>query len=121
MPLKCPGNLGRAKRLRRKSTFAEEALWQRLRDRKFLGLKFRRQVPIGPYVADFYCHERKLVLELDGGVHDEEQQKVHDENRDANLKALGFRIVRFTNDELLRNPDSFLEKVRQQIERRNKL
>ncbi len=115
MPLKYPGNLGRAKRLR------QEALWERLRDRKFLGLKFRRQVPIGPYVADFYCHERKLVLELDGGVHDGERQKVHDGNRDANLKALGFRIVRFTNDELLEDPDSFLDKVRQQIERPNKL
>jgi len=121
MPLKYPGNLGRAKRLRQESTPAEEALWERLRDRGFLGLKFRRQVPIGPYVADFYCHERKLVLELDGGIHEEERQKVHDENRDANLKALGFRIVRFTNDELMEDPDSFLDKVRQQIERPHKL
>jgi very-short-patch-repair endonuclease len=117
MHSKYPGTLGRAKRLRQRSTLAEEMLWERLRDRKFLGLKFRRQVPLGPYVADFYCHERRLVLELDGGIHEEGRQKVHDENRDANLAALGVRILRFTNDELREDLDSFLDKIRQQIER----
>jgi very-short-patch-repair endonuclease len=104
MPVTNRGALVRAKRLRASSTSAEEALWKRLRDRQFLGLKFRRQVPIGPYIADFYCHDRRLVLELDGGVHEDERQKVHDENRDANLTALGYRILRFTNDEILRAP-----------------
>jgi len=118
MFLKTPGALVRAKRLREESTPAEEILWERLRDRQFLGLKFRRQVPIGPYVADFYCHERKLVLELDGGIHEEEPQRAHDENRDSNLAALGFKILRFTNTELLQDLDSILEKVQQYLERR---
>ncbi|HEV8578726.1 MAG TPA: endonuclease domain-containing protein [Thermoanaerobaculia bacterium] len=118
MSFEYPGALLRAKRLRQESTTAEEALWERLRDRKFLGLKFRRQVPIGPYIADFYCHERKLILELDGGVHEEERQKAHDENRDANLSALGIKILRFTNEELLQDLDSFLERVRGHLERR---
>jgi very-short-patch-repair endonuclease len=59
------GALVRAKRLRRILTPSEEAIWEHLRDRKLLGLKFRRQVPVGPYVADFYCYELRLVLELD--------------------------------------------------------
>jgi very-short-patch-repair endonuclease len=118
MPVPSPGALIRAKQLRQRSTPAEEALWKRLRDRKFLGLKFRRQVPIGPYVADFYCHERKLVLELDGEIHEEERQKAHDGNRDANLAVLGYKILRFTNDELENDLDAVLEKARQQIERR---
>jgi type I restriction enzyme, R subunit len=95
-------------------------LWERLRDRRFLGLKFRRQVPIGPYVADFYCHERKLVLELDGGVHDGEKQKSHDKNRDENLTALGYKILRFTNDELQEDLDSVLARARQHLERRKR-
>jgi very-short-patch-repair endonuclease len=91
------GALVRAKRLRRISTPSEDAIWELLRDRKLLGLKFRRQVPIGPYVADFYCYELRLVLEIDGSIHEEDSQIAHDRNRDANLEALGFRLLRFTN------------------------
>jgi very-short-patch-repair endonuclease len=95
-----PGAVLRAKGLRRASTKAEEMLWDHLRDRRFLGLKFRRQAPVGPYVADFLCHEMRLVLELDGGIHTEERQLRHDVNRDANLQALGYRVLRFTNDQV---------------------
>jgi very-short-patch-repair endonuclease len=118
MPIPGPGAVVRAKRLRQESTLGEEALWERLRDRRFLGLKFRRQVPIGAYVADFYCHDRKLVLEIDGGIHEEERQKAHDENRDSNLTALGYRILRLTNGEILEDLDSALETIRQRLERR---
>ena len=117
MPISSPGARVRAKRLRQSSTPGENAWWERLRDRRFLGLKFRRQVPIGPYVADFYCHDRRLVLELDGGIHEEERRKAHDDNRDANLIALGFKVLRFTNDDLLEDLDSVLEKARQYVER----
>jgi len=99
----------RAKRLRRASTEAEEMLWDHLRDRRFLGLKFRRQAPVGPYVADFLCYEMRLVLELDGGVHTEERQIAHDVNRDANLVALGYRVLRFTNDQIQNELASLLE------------
>jgi very-short-patch-repair endonuclease len=104
--------LTRAKRLRQTFTPAEETLWSRLRDRRFLGLKFRRQAPIGPYVADFLCHEMRLVLELDGSVHLEPHQISHDQNRDANLQALGYRILRFTNEQLQNDLDSILEAIR---------
>jgi len=76
-------------------------------------------VPIGQYVADFYCHDRKLVLELDGGIHEEPGQRRHDENRDANLAAQGFTILRYTNDEVLNDLRSVLEKTRQRLERHN--
>jgi very-short-patch-repair endonuclease len=104
--------LERAKSLRRVLTPSEEVLWERLRDRQVDGLKFRRQVPIGPYVADFFCHELRLVLELDGSINDEESQVAHDENRDANLQALGYRILRFPNRIVREDIASILDVIR---------
>jgi very-short-patch-repair endonuclease len=104
--------LTRAKHLRQTSTPAEEILWSHLRNRRFLGLKFRRQAPVGPYVADFFCHELRLILEVDGPVHLEETQVSHDLNRDANLQALGYRVLRFTNQQILTELDSLLEIIR---------
>ena len=101
----------RARQLRKESTPAEEALWELLRDRKLQGLKFRRQVPIGDYVADFYCHELRLVVELDGEVHEGDRQKAHDINRDRNLLALGYRVMRFTNQEVLEEPALILDRL----------
>jgi very-short-patch-repair endonuclease len=105
------GTLVRARRLRNSSTLAEEALWERLRDRKVDGLKFRRQVPVGPYVADFFCHELRLVLELDGPIHEAETQASHDLNRDANLRALGYRVLRITNREIENDLESVLARI----------
>jgi very-short-patch-repair endonuclease len=105
------GVQSRAKALRRVGTPAEETLWEILRDRTILGLKFRRQQPIGPYVADFYCHELKLIVEVDGLVHDGDRQIANDRNRDANLAALGCTILRFTNDEVLLNAPSVLSRI----------
>jgi very-short-patch-repair endonuclease len=112
------GALVRAKRLRRILTPSEEAIWEHLRDRKLLGLKFRRQVPVGPYVADFYCYELRLVLELDGSIHEEASQISHDVTRDANLEALGFRVLRFTNQEATDNLDTLLDTIRRLYLRR---
>jgi very-short-patch-repair endonuclease len=111
--------LARAKRLRQTFTPAEETLWSHLRDRRFLGLKFRRQAPIGPYIADFLCHELRLVLELDGSVHLEPNQISHDQNRDANLQALGYRVLRYTNQQLQDDPDSVLEAIRRLYQTRS--
>src|SRR4051812_40833654 len=83
----------RARELRAEQTPAERLLWERLRKRRFLGLKFRRQFPIEVFIADFYCHEEKLVLEVDGSVHREPQQKARDENRDIVLRAQGFKVL----------------------------
>jgi very-short-patch-repair endonuclease len=94
------------------STACEEVIWEHLRDRQLCGLKFRRQVPIGPYVADFFCHELRLVLELDGSAHEDAPQISHDRNRDANLQALGYRVLRFTNQEVQSNLQAVLERIK---------
>src|SRR5688572_28287283 len=77
---------------------AEQILWQHLRGRRLDGLKFRRQVPVGPYVADVICHETKLVVELDGPSH--EGRAAHDEERTAYLEQQGLRVIRFLNEDV---------------------
>jgi very-short-patch-repair endonuclease len=87
-----------ARDLRKRQTPAEKALWKILRDRRLRDLKFRRQFPIGPFVADFCCWEIRLVVELDGEIHAEAQQAARDRERDACIRGLGFVILRFPND-----------------------
>lgn len=94
----------------------ESALWTLLRDRRLHAIKFRRQVPIGPYVADFACHALKLVIEADGGVHCLREEA--DANRDAWLAEAGYTVLRFDNSAILRNPNVVFEGVRELIERR---
>ena len=97
--------------MRRKPTLAEEKLWQRLRDRQLLGLKFRRQVEIDGYIADFCCRELRLVVEVDGKVHQTREQAAHDANRDAYLKTRGYVILRIANEEVLLSSRSVQEKI----------
>lgn len=78
-----------ARRLRREETTAEAVLWETLRGRKFLNLKFRRQHPVNTYIADFYCHQLKLVIEVDGGYHADTDQKIKDEERTKALEEVG--------------------------------
>ena len=99
----------RARTFRKQPTSSERVLWAQLRDRRLGGLKFRRQRPIGPYVADFVCLERKLIVEVDGAPH--ELTVAHDMVRDAKLRAAGYRVLRFPNDEVRGNMDG----VRQTI------
>ena len=87
-------NVKFAKHLRRNMTEVEAKLWNALRDRRFENYKFRRQVPIGKYIADFACFEKRLIVELDGSQHEESKR---DETRDAWLKSQNFRILRFWN------------------------
>ncbi len=98
-----------ARSLRANQTEAEALLWRRLRDRQLAGAKFRRQVPIGPYVADFVCYASKLVVELDGGQHAENVEA--DTTRTAWLEDRGFRVLRFWNHDVLANPDGVLERI----------
>ena len=100
-----------ARRLRRRQTDAERRVWARLRDKRLLGVKFVRQVPIGPYVVDFCCRERKLIVELDGGQH--AARAVYDAGRTAFLQAQGYLVLRFWDDEALRNTDGMLERIAQ--------
>jgi len=104
-----PALLERARELRRHGTTAEAILWECLRDRQLAGAKFRRQHVIGPYIADFYCHEARLVIEVDGGVHLEQQTQ--DQERQASLEAQGYRVMRFTNERVLADTDTVLAEI----------
>jgi len=86
----------KAEELRNRMTPAEEILWKHIHINEWK-LKFRRQHPIANYVADFYCHGIKLVIELDGGIHEVEEVKLYDETRENHLKELGLTILRFKN------------------------
>jgi very-short-patch-repair endonuclease len=92
-----------ARRLRRDQTKAEDIFWQEVRNRNFLGLKFRRQVPIGKYIADFVCEPEKLIIELDGNQHAEHE--THDENRTQKLEDHGYRVVRYWNADIFKDLD----------------
>jgi very-short-patch-repair endonuclease len=97
-----------ARKLRRVSTDVERAMWQLLRDRRLDAVKFRRQVPIGPYIADFASIQHRLFVELDGGQHIDNRR---DERRDAFLRANGWQVLRFWNNEALANRDGVLEVI----------
>ncbi len=86
-------------------------MWEILRDRRLQGIKFRRQKPIGIFVADFYCAELKLVVELDGDVHADPRRAARDENRDSYLRSVGCTILRFPNRELFENREVVLAEV----------
>ena len=99
----------RARKLRRQSTDAERRLWTILRNRQFAGCKFRRQVPIGNYIVDFVCFEKKIVVELDGGQH---QAKIeYDNDRTRWLQFAGFRVIRFWNNQVLSETDGVVQAI----------
>ncbi len=100
-----------ARKLRREQTPAEEILWALVRGRKLLNLKFRRQQQVGPFIADFYCHQARLVVEIDGGVHLEPEQADRDENREVYLRENRLRVLRFTNQQILEDPESVLQGI----------
>ena len=101
--------IGVARKLRHTSTIREVKLWQYLRNRRFMGLKFRRQFPIGPYVVDFVCLSHQLVIELDGGQHAE--QLDYDNKRTEYLEHFGFRVLRFWNTDVFFQFDALLEQA----------
>ena len=96
--------------LRLDSTDAEKLLWAELRNR-LKGLKFRRQHPLDKFIVDFYCNEKKLVVELDGAVHDEKINKDYDEARTALLAGLNVFVLRFRNEEVINNMKEVLKKI----------
>jgi len=99
------------KYLRNNTTPAEKLLWQRIKNKQ-LGVKFRRQYGIGYYIADFCCPQEKIVIELDGGAHEEQEQKEYDVWRTDNIEDLGFRVIRFKNDEVKYDIDNVLKKIK---------
>lgn len=101
-----------AKVLRNHLTETEILLWEELKDNKLDGLKFRRQHPINQFIVDFYCHKRKLVIELDGEIHQKQDQKERDEGRQFMLEELGITVIRFKNEEVLNDIDKVLTEIR---------
>ena len=100
-----------AKQMRKDPTKAEEILWHRLKNKQLAGLKFRRQHPIDRFIADFYCHERKLVIELDGSIHGQVEQKDLDTGRTETLNEFGIKVLRFKNEEILDNIEEVINKI----------
>ena len=109
------GLVERARELRKSQTPAEQILWDMLRDRRFLNLKFRRQHQIGDYIADFYCHDLKLIIELDGSIHRLSDIEKKDIKRDNYLNSLGFKILCIQNQAVFDNPDKVLEMIHKEI------
>ncbi|MFY9698020.1 MAG: DUF559 domain-containing protein [Rhodoplanes sp.] len=103
-----PTKTSRARRLRRSSTDAELKLWRHLRSRTLCGFKFVRQEAIGPYIVDFVCRERRLIIEVDGGQH---ATDTRDAVRDAFLAQQGYRVLRFWNNDVLTNTTGVLETI----------
>jgi very-short-patch-repair endonuclease len=103
--------IARARQLRREATTAESLLWELLRDRRLLGRKFRRQHPIGQFIADFFCDDARLIIEIDGAVHREPTQQERDRLREEILREHGFAILRFTNDQILDRTEQVLQEI----------
>jgi very-short-patch-repair endonuclease len=101
-----------AKGLRRKQTDAEKILWYHLSNRNLEGVKFRRQTQVEDYIVDFVCFEKKLIIELDGGQHNETRVKIKDEERTRALKKKHYRVLRYWDNDVLQNTDSVLEHIR---------
>ena len=99
------------RRLRVRDTEAEQVFWEHVRNRKLNGLKFKRQHSICNYIVDFYRHSQKLVIELDGDYHITPEQDAKDKLRDDNLKAMGFKVLRFRNDKVLNSIDTIKKEI----------
>lgn len=99
-----------AKHLRKNMTDAETVLWMYLKE-GINGLKFRRQHPIGIYIADFYCHKARLIIEIDGEIHNDLLVQETDRRREKDLKDLNYTIIRFSNEEVYKNPEKVLKEI----------
>ena len=101
----------RARELRLRETPAEKMLWSKLSNKQ-LGVRFRRQHPVCDYKADFYCHSLKIVIEVDGPIHDTKENVAFDKIRSETLQSFQIKVIRFTNDEVLNNIDEVIKKIR---------
>ena len=109
--------LALARLLRRRMTYAETLLWNALRRNGLAGLHFRRQAPIGPYIADFLCASERLIVELDGAPHEKPEQQAHDRARDAWLRRNGYVVLRLPNDLVIGGGNIPLDMIRDEVER----
>jgi very-short-patch-repair endonuclease len=112
-----PINMFYGRENRKKSTEAESVLWTYLRGRKLHGFKFRHQHPISDFVADFYCHESKLIVEIDGNYHNSIEQMQYDKGRTYELNELKIKVIRFSNWEVLNKIEFVLGEITAQLNR----
>ena len=103
------------RRLRKDATDAERKLWSILRSRQMAGLKFFRQYSAGPYTLDFYCPQRRLAVEVDGGHHGDAGARQHDDARGIYLNELGIRVIRFWNNDVLQNIEGVAERITEEV------
>ena len=108
-------SFSKAQFLRRNETKAEKLLWEKLRNNQLGGLKFRRQHPVNIYIADFYCHKFKLIIELDGDYHNQEEQKQKDEVRTEVLRLNDLKIIRFKNEEVEQDINQVLTTIKNKM------
>lgn len=106
----------RRRELRRNQTDAERAFWSRVRNKQFFGMRFFRQYSIGPYILDFYCPALKLAVELDGGQHNQTEAREYDTARSEFLNTHGIEVIRFWNDEILREIEGVLARLGLKVE-----
>ena len=109
-----------ASKLRDRQTEAELFLWCQLDNLKYLNVRFKRQHPILYFVADFYCHKAKLIIEVDGGYHDIPEQYMYDKERENELEDLGLKVIRFTNEQVLFDIENSLKVIEEVIKRRRR-
>jgi very-short-patch-repair endonuclease len=105
----------KARMLRGSQTEAEKLLWTYLKENKLNGLRFKRQHPVSSFIADFYCHKLKLVIEIDEAYHNSEVQKIRDVNRDAVMAELGLKILRFSDQEVIHQIDGVLDRIKKEL------
>ena len=101
----------RARTLRKNMTKQERILWQFLRKKSIYGLKFRRQYPIGNYIVDFICNAKKLIIEIDGGQHNEDKNIIYDNERTKYLETKGYKVIRFWNHDIDNNIESVYREI----------
>ncbi len=102
------------RRLRQESTIPERMLWLRLKNKQ-LGARFRRQYSIGSYITDFCSPRNKLVIELEGGVHDRKEQRYYDQERKETIEDIGFRVLTFTNEDVEKKIEMVLDKIKEYL------
>jgi Uncharacterized protein conserved in bacteria len=110
--------IAKAKEMRKYMTYPEAVLWQHLSANK-MGVHFRRQHPIGRFIADFYCHKYSLVIEVDGKIHEEEERMKHDKIRTMELKQMGLSVIRFTNERVIDDAHGVADEIREYLRLRS--
>lgn len=110
-------NTNLARELRKNQTPQEKKLWNILRNHQFYGYEFRRQYPIGDYIVDFICREKKIIIELDGGQHNEDKNIISDIKRTEFLNSLGYKVIRFWNNDINNNIDGVFNVIKNELDK----